>query len=449
MKKTAIRIGVLAAMSVLMTESVYAIDLKTAFETALGYDAELLAAKATRDETAEEITLARAPLLPQVGYSYQHNRAKTLTHYINSSVKDQDTGRYSSNSANFNIRQALFRLPAWYALQGAKAQAAAADESYRNETQRAGMRAAANYLTVLIARASLEQAKNHLKTMGAWLDLAEHAFKAGRGTRTDIEDARSRRDLARAGETEARMQLSSAEENFQTVTGIAAESIDDTEALRLDAEQMRLTEDGETWRQRIESNSPELQSLRLQLNAAEAAVDQARSGHLPTIDLVAARQRGQSETHTTVGNQYSTNYVGLQLNMPLISGGSVLGQTAQARARAEKVRQTLESARRKTLAEGNRLLLAVGQGIEQVQALRQSVASAEDAVIGEKKGVQAGTRTFVDALDAERRLSDAKREHAAALFSLANNRLKFLALTGGVNQESIGAISAWLGSAKP
>ena len=437
------------ALSLLLSGPVLALDLKTAFETALTYDAELLAAQASRDEAVEGIGVARASLLPQVNYSYQRNRADTLTHYIDSKVPDNDTGRYTSGGSSFTARQALFRLPAWYAYKGAQAQAEASEETLRFEGQRAGMRAAANYFEVLSARATLEQSLSHLKTMETWLDFAEKSFKAGRGTRTDIEDARSRRDLAKAVETEARMSLSAAGENFRVVTGLDAESIEDAAALRLNEEGVRIAGPREDWLQRVETTNPELQSLRKQLEAAQLTVSQMRSGHLPTLDLVAAEQRGRSETHTTVGSQYTTDYVGVQLNFPLFSGGGVSAQTSQARARAERVRQTLESARRKALAEASRLLLSVDQGIEHVLALRQAVLSAEEAAVGEKKGLQAGTRTLVDVLDAERRLALARREHAVAMYTLANNRLRFLALSGSVDQESIGVISGWLATARP
>ena len=134
----------LIALSLLLSAPALAFDLRTAFETALTYDAELLAAQASRDEVVESVGVARAQLLPQVNYSYQRNRAETLTHYIDSKLADSETGRYNSGNSSFSVRQALFRLPAWYAYKGAQAQADASEETVRFEGQRAGMRAAAN-----------------------------------------------------------------------------------------------------------------------------------------------------------------------------------------------------------------------------------------------------------------------------------------------------------------
>ena len=439
--------GWLMLLGTLAVSSATAVDLKTAYHAAILYDAELLAAKASMEEYEEGVPVARAALLPQLGYSTQRNKAETTTEYLRTRRPDSESGRYDSRSSSLTFRQALFRKPAWDALQGAKAQAEAAKDNYQFEMQHAGLRVAAAYLEVLSAREGVSLARNQLRAMEAWLGLAERYFKAGRGTRVDVEDARSRRDMAKAKETEANQFLLTASRNFEVVSGIRAEKIEETNPRALNPELMRVKEKDQ-WLQRIEDNSPEIQSLRNQLLAAAANVRQAWGGHLPTVDLVAARQFSESDTVNTIGSASTTDYVGIQVNVPLISGGGVIAQTRQAQAREERVRQTLESARRKTIAEGSRLYSAVEQGIEQVQALNQAIASAQEAVQGEKKAVMAGTRTFVDALDAERRLFESMREQALSVYSLANNRLKFLALAGVVDVDTVEEVSIWLASAK-
>lgn len=424
-----------------------ALSLKEAYQAALEYDADLLAARSAQEESREGVPVARAALLPQLSYSKQRNRADTETNYLDPRYPDKDSGRYYSSSSALTLRQALFRKPAWDALQAAKAQAEAGDAIYAKENQNAGLRVVAGYLEVLSARASATLAQKHTGAMEAWLVLAEKAFKAGRGTRTDIEDAKSRLDIARAKETEARIALSAAERNFGVVSGLEASKIPELDPRRLNPELM-LVSQKEQWLQRIEDNSPDIQSLRMQLEAAHSSVAQIRGGHLPTLDLVAARQNSVSDTNTSIGVEYDTTYVGVQINVPLFSGGGISAQTRQALAREEKIRQSLESTRRKTLAEANRLYQTVQQGSELVQALEQAVLSGEQAVIGEKKGVQAGTRTFVDALEAERRLYESLRDHAAATYLLANTRLKFFALAGAIDLEAIESVSAWLASAR-
>lgn len=438
-------LGVLLA-AVLMKPAV-ALDLKAAYQAALGYDTELLGAKASREESEAGVPAARAGLLPQLSFSYQKNKADTVTSYLNSTRASVDSGRYDSLSRSLNFRQPLFRKPAWDALQGAKAQAEAAEASFDKEEQNAALRVVSAYLEVLSSRESLALAKKQTSATEAWLDFAEKSFKAGRGTRTDIEEAKSRRDSAKAKETEANMSCSTAAQNFEVVTGIDAAQIPEIDPRQLNPELMSVG-NREQWLQRIENSSPDLQSLRKQLEAAQYAVAQAQGGHLPTLDLVASRQYSESDTNTSIGTGYATNYVGLQLNIPILSGGSVMAQSRQASAREERVRQSLESTRRKVLAEGIRLYLAINQGIEQVHALHQAVYSGEQAVLGERKGIQAGTRTLVDALDAERRLFESRRDYAFSVYSLANNRMKFLALARAIDVDAVETVSVWLASAR-
>lgn len=424
-----------------------ALSLKEAYQSALEFDADLLAAKAAREETQEGVPIARAALLPQLSYSRQKNRATTRVDSDDPRSATRDYGYYDSGSSVWYLRQALFRKPAWDALQVAKAEAGAAEAIYAKEDQYAGLRVSSAYLEVLSARANATLAQNHTKTMEAWLASAERSFKAGRGTRTDIEDSRARLDMSRAKETEARMNLSVAARTFEVVTGLAAQQIPELNPRLLNPDLMLINQK-EQWLKRIEDNSPDIQALRMQLEAARSSVAQMRGGHLPTLDLVATHRKSDSDYDTSIGQEYTTKYVGVQFNLPLVSGGGVLAQTRQAQAKEEKIRHSLESARRKTLAEADKLFQTIRQGSELVQALNQAVLSGEQAVEGEKKGVQAGTRTFVDALDAERRMYESMRDQASAVYSLASNRLTFLALAGAIDVEAINAVSVWLTSAK-
>jgi outer membrane protein, protease secretion system len=428
-----------------------AISLEEAYLAAQQYDADLQVAKAAQEETQEGVPVARAALLPQVSYSMQKTRADTYTDFLSPrpGQRDYDSGGYNSESSTLSLRQALFRKPAWDALQVAKAQAGAADASYLKETQNLGLRVVASYLDVLQQRTYATLTQKAVESMDAWLALAERAFKAGRGTLTDISDARSRRDIARAREAQAKVKLTEAARSFEVVTGLSADKIPELNPLLLDPDRMLLNQK-ESWLKRIEESSPEIQSLRMQLEAAKSNVDQMRSGHLPTVDLVAARRQSENDTDTSISNpaQYTTSYIGLAMTIPLLSGGGVLAQTSQALAKEEKVKQSLVSAQRKMLADADRLFLTIQQGSELVKALTEAVRSAEQAVQGEKKGIQAGTRTLVDALDAERRLYESMNEQAKATYNLAYNRFEFQALAGAIDPESIKTVSTWLAAAQ-
>jgi outer membrane protein/protease secretion system outer membrane protein len=438
--------GLAVLLSSLLLSSAHAVDLETAYRSAQSYDAELLAAQAARLEAEEGIPVARAGLLPQVSYSRQRNKANT-TNYQLSTGRSSDTGDYFTGSESLTLRQPIYRKSAWAALSSAQAQSEAADANYRKEEQNLGLRVTTTYLDVLLARAGLALANAEAKALDALVTLAERGLKSGTGTRTDVDDARARRDMSRARVSEANMRLSQTSQDFRTVTDIDASRLPAIDPRSLPSTAMALTGRAE-WMARIEATSPELQSLRKQLEAADAEVERAKGGHYPSIDMVVSRQEGKSETNTTVGTGYRTDYIGVQLSVPLISGFGVMAQVRQAQAHTERVRQVLESTRRKLLAEAERLYLALELGIEKVQAIEQAILSAEQALISAQKGVAAGTRTIVDVLDSEQRVFLAKRDQAFSVFELANNRLKFLALADAIDDAAIKYASAWLAAAK-
>lgn len=428
-----------------------ALSLEDAYLAGLQYDADLKMAKAAEEETQEGVPVARAALLPQLSYSAQRTRADTYTDYLSPrpGQRDYDSGGYDSKSSTLSLRQALFRKPAWDALQAAQSQAGAAAASYLKETQDLGLRVVSSYLDVLQKRSTVALTQKAVQTTDAWLDLAERAFKAGRGTLTDIADARSRRDIARARESEARVKLIESSRTFEVITGLTEDKIPEVDPLRLNPEQM-LLDQKESWLKLIEESSPEIQSLRMQLAAAQSTVAQMRGGHLPTVDLVAAYRKTENDTDTSISNpaEYTTSYVGFAMTIPLLSGGGVLAQTSQAMAKEEKVRQALVSAQRKKQADADSLFMKIHQGCELVKALAEAVASAEQAVQGEKKGIQAGTRTIVDALDAERRFYESMNEQAKAVYTLAYSRFEFQALAGAIDPESVKTVSNWLAAAQ-
>ena len=424
--------------------SACAVNLEEAYLSAHSYDAELQAAQAARLEVEEGVPVARAGLLPQINYNYQRDKANTVNYRGGVS---NDVGDYFRDSNSLTLRQALYRKSVWAGYKSAQAQSEAADANYRKEVQNLGMRVSTTYLDVLLARVGLNLANAETKAMDGLVALAERAIQFGTGTRTDVDDARARRDMSRARVSEASIRLSQASQDFRTVTDIDARQLPEIDPRRLQGRTLAI-KDRANWLVRIEDANPEVQSLRMQLDAANAEIERAKGGHYPSVDLVISRQEGSSETNTTIGTGYRTNYAGFQVSVPLVNGFGVMAQVRQTSARADRVRHTLESTRRKVLAEAERLFSTIAQGIEKVEAVEQAIISAEQALISSQKGVQAGTRTIVDVLDAERRLFEMKRDQAFSMFELANNRLKFLALADAIDVETIKSASTWLSAAR-
>ena len=186
----------------------------------------------------------------------------------------------------------------------------------------------------------------------------------------------------------------------------------------------------DAWTERAEHSSPELQSLRAQLEVARQEIEKARSGHLPTLDAVAQWARTNSDNVTSVNSRYDNKIIGLQLSVPLYAGGYINSTVRQALATQERAQEMLEATRRDLGVRVHREFRGMTEGVLRIKALQQAVYSAEQAVLSNRKSFQAGSRTTLDVLNAEQQKTTAQRDLAQARYLYMVSRLRLQSLAG-------------------
>ena len=200
----------------------------------------------------------------------------------------------------------------------------------------------------------------------------------------------------------------------------------------------------EQWIALAEESSPQLQALRARLRAAQAEVDKAQAGHKPTLDVVATVSRSDSDSVTSINTVYKQKYVGVQLNVPLYSGGYVSSTVRQALAEVQRMQQTLEAAQRDLSNQVYEQFSAMTEGVLRIAALEQAVRSAQQALLSSQKSLQAGARTTVDVLNAEQQLTVAQRDLAQARYGYVLAHLKLQMLAGQERMANVDAVNRWL-----
>ncbi|MDR2364426.1 MAG: TolC family outer membrane protein [Zoogloeaceae bacterium] len=418
-------------------------DLLGLYREAIVADAVFLAARADASARREALPQARAQLLPNLSFSGTKSRnttEQTSQSLIGPITTERD---YDSHNYALSLRQPLIRPYNVAAYQQARAQAESADASLAWATQDVAARVGGAYFDVLLAQSEMDVNKAQQDAYAAQLLHAEKSFAAGYGARTDIDEARSRLDLAQAQALELRHRL----EYLQDALG-ALVNRPLTPLSRLDPLRLELASPApdrlEDWIQEAEAVNPQLQSLRARVDAAEKEVWKARSGHLPTVDLIAQRAKSESESNTSIGVEYDTKMVGVQANIPLFSGGYVNSTVRQALAELEKQRQQLEAARRDIRLEVRKEFDAAVQGVQWVRAYEQAVRSAEQTLFSTKKGFQAGRRNSLDILNAEQNLAAARRDLNRGRYQYVTARLRLFSLVGRLDDAEMTRFNDWL-----
>lgn len=422
----------------------HALDLLQAYQAAQINDSNIRAARASTEAERERLPQAAAQRLPNISFTAANNNnnlTSNTRNFLGQPVTTKD--RYSSSNQSLTVRQPLYRPLVGALVRQAEAQVESAEATLEREEQTLVTRVSEVYFDALLAEDQVRLVGAQKTTYAVQLDAARKRLAAGSGTRTDIDEAQAQLDLTLAQELEARQNLDFTRRRLEVLTGSAVDTL-----ARLDIDRFApassLPNTVEAWTERAEAASPELRALRAQLDAAREEIAKAKAGHKPTLDAVAQWSRSDSDSVTNLNARYDNKVIGLQLTVPLYSGGYVSSTVRQAVATEQRAREALEATRRDLGVRVHREFRGMTEGVLRIRALQQAVKSAEQAVISNRKSFEGGSRTTLDVLNAEQQKTLAQRDLAQARYVYLVSRIRLQALAGDDRDASVGEANAWL-----
>jgi len=166
------------------------------------------------------------------------------------------------------------------------------------------------------------------------------------------------------------------------------------------------------------------------------------------VDLVAGYSRiGQNNSVTTgIGFDQKAATIGLQLAVPIYSGGAVSSRVRQAQALLEKSRSDLENSRRSVALAARQSYVGVTNGIAQVKALEQALLSSQTALDSNKLGYEVGVRINIDVLNSQQQVFQTQRDLSAARYNTIMNGLKLKSAAGSLGEADVEEVNRLLGS---
>lgn len=436
--------AVLLASALCAAPPGHALDLAEAYRLALHHDARYQAARAQAAASREAVPQALAQLLPNVSASLSRSKNSTDKEApdVLGLTKSEEFEYFSSNYA-LTLRQPIYRKYNFALYSQAQAEVAGAEATLDRSLQDLLVRLSGAYFEALLAQDQHALVRAQKVAYAAQLEASRKAFAAGQGTRTDIDDAQARYDMTLADELETAQNLGYTRRQLQTIVNqpVDALAVLDPARMQLQSPQPASAEE---WIERGEESNPELRALRAEIEVAREELEKARAGHYPTVDLVAQRSRSSSENNVSIDTRYLSSMVGLQVNVPIFAGGYAMSQSRQALANIERAQQQYEARRRELGQEIRKEFQTVAEGVLRVRALEQADRSAERAVFSNEKGLQAGTRSRVDILNAAQQRMNVKRDLAMARYRYIIARIRLQSLVSSLTESELAAVNAWL-----
>lgn len=419
-------------------------DLLDAYREARANDPVLSQAEATRLATGEGVTQARALMLPQLNGSFG------LTQQSNGSASSSilsDTGHSRTRSLSATLNQSIVDLSQWANLSAAKSTAHSQDSAYEASLQALYVRVTTAYFGVLTSQDALVFAKANEDAYKEAYDQADQRFKVGLSAVTDVYQAKSYYELAKAQTIAAQNTLNDAKEALTQITG---KPVNDLKKLREDLPLAAPTPaDPNAWVQAALQANPTVQSSQYTVQAAEHNIDAARAGHLPTLNATVERGKSSSwfEQASAAGlrgnGQYGTT-VGLSVNIPIFSGGATQSRVRQSIYQRDEAQDSLESTRRQVVRDTLNFYRSVLAGISQVEANKASVESGQKALEATRAGFDVGTQTMLNVLNAIQTLTQAESSYSQSRHQLVLDQLELKQSAGSIDVKDMELVNAML-----
>ena len=431
-RKTCLALAVSLAAS-----AASSMTLLEAYQMALEQDSTIRASRAALESGRERLPQARSQLLPSVQANLGRNRNNLDTTSPNFLGQETTTNStYYSYGKTVSLRQPLFNAQRYFQYEQAKDQVADAEATHQRDLQELIVRVGGAYMEALLTEDQLKLVLAQKQQYTIMVDAAQKMLKAGSGTRTDIDDAQARLDMAVASELEARQNR---EYTHRQLEILVNQPVGDLSALNLSGLANLPTDLPalESWLAQAQANSPEIQALTARVAAADKEISKAKSGHAPMVDGVVQWNDSGNENVTRLNSRFVTTSVGVQLVVPIFQGGYVNSQVRQAVADKTRMEEALEATRRDLNLRVHKEHRGVTEGVLKVRALEQAVRSTEQLVQSTTKSKLAGVRTTLDILNAEQQLAQAKRDLVQARYLYLMARLRLAALVGKSPLEAI------------
>ena len=435
---------VAAAILTLTSSAVHALDLLKSYRLALEQDASFQASRAETAATRELLPQARAQLLPNLSSNLSRSKNQTNSETPGFlGARNFSSYEYLSSSYALTLRQPLYRMYNFALYHQAQSQVESAEAILDKSLQDMLVRLCGAYFEALMAQDQLTLVLSAKEAYVGQLEAAKRIFAAGQGTRTDIDDAQARFDMALAQELEASQNVGHTRRQLQMMVNQPIEAL-----ARLQPDRVQLVPplpaNPEEWIARGEEVNAELRAMRANIETATQELAKARAGHMPTVDLVAQRSRSLSENQVTINQFYLTSQLGVQVNIPIYAGGYANSQIRQAHANVEKHQQQYEARRREVGLQIRKEFQNVAEGVLKVKAQEQAERSSDQALFSNQKGYQAGTRTQIDILNAQQQRMNVRRDLANARYQYLMARVRLQGLVGSLSEAEIGTINSWL-----
>lgn len=331
----------------------------------------------------------------------------------------------NNQSAQIGLQQRIYDSGATPArIETARAAVESARALLQNTEQTVLLEAITAYSDVLRDIQFLSLARNNVRVIERELQAAKDRFQVGEVTRTDVAQAEARLAAAQSNLIASEGGLQRSRDAFIAAIGTEPKDLAPPPALP------EVPANESVAQELARQNHPQIRAASEAVILTEFALENAKSAFGPTVDINGSLSSSRSEGQNNFGSGTTitdTNRLslGLQMRLPIYSGGSNVSAMRQAQADLEEAQANLQDTARIVRQNVSAAMTGLAVARSSIAASRLEITATRIAFESVQEEALLGARTTLAVLDAEQdllnaqtNLVSAERDEFVAIFTL-------------------------------
>ncbi len=386
---------------------------------------------------------ARSKLLPQVSAT-GNITWNELTQEVPNQFTGQSrdfTSQYQGLRGVVQARQALFDLASYRAYEGAGLTVKQAEQDLENARMGLATDLVDRYLEYLLAHDEASYVQSELDVTDGETQRIRRLYERAMAKVTDLYEVEAYYQTLKTRELEIHNAKAIALEKVREIVGVPVADLS-----RLTKEELPpVPGQSDQWVADAVTRHPAIRALHHAMDASAKAIASQWANHLPQLSLqmtgIYAKNGGFDNRQL---DPYTVGSLGLQLNVPLFSGGSMKAGEREAVARFEMVKYKRLEKQREIERETRTAYLNAKTGYSRIASTAREVEARVKARDGQQRGYELGAATIVALLEAKKNLLKSRFAHARARYDYIRSVVALRVWGGTLTRVDLEELNSWL-----
>jgi len=386
---------------------------------------------------------ARSKLLPQVsatGFISWNELSQETTNAFTRQTTDF-TSQYQGLRGVVQARQALFDLASYRAYEGAGFTIKQAEQDLAEARMSLATDLVDRYLEFLQATDEASYLQSELDLTDGDTQRIRRLYERAMAKVTDLYEVEAYYQTLKTRELEIHNAQAVALEKVREVVGISVADL-----ARLTKEELPpVPGQSDQWVANAVTHHPAIHALQYAMDAAAKTIASQWANHLPLLSLqmsgIYAKNGGFDNRQL---DPYTVGTMGVQLNMPLYSGGNVKAAEREAIARFEMTKYKHMQKQREIERETRTAYLNAQTGYSRIASTAREVEARVKARDGQQRSYELGAATIVALLESKKNLLKSRFAYAKSRYDYIRSLVALRVWGGTFSRTDLEEINSWL-----